>query len=102
MKRASVRKPRPARVLDDGIDVDRATARRDPTNYETLITSDPISVSEVKKKIASIRKKYPHLTKHMALQLLIYRASAEVSMVVSNSDGGGRYARYCHEIGVRY
>jgi hypothetical protein len=87
---------------DDGIDVDRACARRDPANYETLITSDPIPDSKVKKNIRVIKKKYKHLTNEQAIMLLIYRASAQVSMLCAGDSGGGRYARYCHQIGVKF
>lgn len=87
---------------DDGIDVDRATACRDPANYVTLITSDPIPKSEVKKKVDAIKKKYKHLTNHQALMLLIHRASAQATMLSTGDNGGGRYVRYCHEIGVAF
>lgn len=91
-----------ARTASDGIDVDRATMHRDPANYETLITSDPIPKAEVKKKVDAIKKKYKHLTNHQALMLLIYRASSQATMLCAGDNGGGRYARYCQQIGVRY
>jgi hypothetical protein len=87
---------------DDGIDVDRACARRDPANYETLITSDPIPLAQVKEEIKKIRKKYKHLTNEQAIMLLIYRASAQATMLCSGDSGGGRYARYCQQIGVKF
>lgn len=57
---------------------------------------------EVENQVQAIMRQYEKLTYHQASQLNIYRATALISSMASNTSGGGSYRAYCVKIGVAF